>query len=49
MTIGGVPGSVKTDADGRFTFEPSPTPPFQVIVVLAGGTVAQARARDVDR
>jgi hypothetical protein len=35
VTIGGVPGSVKTDADGRFTFEPGPTPPFQVIVVLA--------------
>ena len=41
VTIGGVPGSVKTDADGRFTIEPSPTPPFQVIVVLANGTVAR--------
>jgi hemoglobin/transferrin/lactoferrin receptor protein len=41
VTIGGVPGSVKTDADGRFTFEPSPAPPFQVIVVLASGQVAR--------
>ena len=41
MTIGGVPGSVKTDADGRFTFAPSPAPPFQVIVVLASGQVAR--------
>ena len=41
VTIGGVPGSVKTDADGRFTFAPSPAPPFQVIVVLAGGQVAR--------
>ena len=41
VTIGGVPGSVKTGADGRFTFEPSPAPPFQVIVVLASGQVAK--------
>ena len=31
----------RPDADGRFTFEPSPAPPFQVIVVLAGGQVAR--------
>ena len=41
VTIGGVPGSVKTGADGRFTFEPSPAPPFQIIVVLARGQVAK--------
>jgi outer membrane receptor protein involved in Fe transport len=41
VTIGGVPGSVKTDADGRFTFAPSPAPPFQLIVVLASGQVAR--------
>jgi hemoglobin/transferrin/lactoferrin receptor protein len=41
VTIGGVPGSVKTDAEGRFTFEPSPAAPFQVIVVLASGQVAR--------
>ena len=41
MTIGGIPGSVRTDADGKFTFEPSPTPPFQVVVVLAAGQVAR--------
>jgi outer membrane receptor protein involved in Fe transport len=26
-----------TDADGRFRWEPSPAPPFQVLVVLPGG------------
>ena len=41
MTIGGIPGSVRTDENGKFTFEPSPTPPFQVIVVLAAGQVAK--------
>jgi len=41
VTIGGVPGSVKTDTEGRFTFEPSPAPPFQIIVVLASGHVAR--------
>jgi outer membrane receptor protein involved in Fe transport len=41
VTIGGVPGSVKTDTDGRFTFAPSPAPPFQLIVVLAGGQVVR--------
>ena len=41
VTIGGVPGSVRTGTDGRFTFGPSPAPPFQVIVVLAGGQVAK--------
>jgi hemoglobin/transferrin/lactoferrin receptor protein len=41
VTISGVPLSVKTDNEGRFTIEPSPTPPFQVIVVLPGGQVAR--------
>ena len=41
VTIAGVPGSVKSDADGRFTFEPSPAPPFQVVVVLPGGQVGK--------
>ncbi|MGH9367092.1 MAG: TonB-dependent receptor [Thermoanaerobaculia bacterium] len=27
----------RTDADGRFRWEPSPTPPFEVLVVLPGG------------
>jgi hypothetical protein len=41
VTIAGLPGSQKTDADGKFSFEPSPAAPFQVIVVLPGGTVAK--------
>jgi hemoglobin/transferrin/lactoferrin receptor protein len=41
VTIGGIPGSVRTDEQGKFTFEPSPTPPFQVIVVLPAGQVAR--------
>ena len=41
VTIGGIPGSVRTDENGKFTFEPSPTPPFQVVVVLAAGQVAK--------
>jgi outer membrane receptor protein involved in Fe transport len=41
VMIGGFPGIVKTDASGRFTVEPSPAAPLQVIVVLPGGTVAK--------
>jgi outer membrane receptor protein involved in Fe transport len=41
VTIAGLPGSQKTDADGRFTFEPSPNVPFQLIVVLPGGAVGK--------
>ncbi len=40
VMIVGVAGTVRTDAEGRFTFEPRPNPPFQVIVVLPGGAVA---------
>src|SRR5688500_14032602 len=41
VTLGGFPGTAKTDADGRFTWEAAPAPPFQVIVVLPGGQVAR--------
>lgn len=41
VTIAGVPGSATTDADGRFTFEPAPPVPFQLIVILPGGQVAK--------
>ncbi|HJR58486.1 MAG TPA: TonB-dependent receptor [Vicinamibacterales bacterium] len=41
VTLGGFPGTAKTDADGRFTWEAAPAPPFQVIVVLPGGHVAR--------
>jgi hemoglobin/transferrin/lactoferrin receptor protein len=41
VSIVGVPGSTRTDSDGRFTWAPAPQPPFQMIVVLAGGQVAR--------
>lgn len=41
VTIAGFSAAVKTDAEGRFTWGPAPPPPFQVIVVLPGGAVAQ--------
>jgi outer membrane receptor protein involved in Fe transport len=39
VSIVGLPGMVKTDQEGRFTWAPPPAPPFQVIVILAGGQV----------
>lgn len=36
VQILGVPGSVTTGADGRFTWQPDPAPPFSVLVVLPG-------------
>ena len=41
VTLAGVPGTTKTEADGRFTWPAPPAPPFQVIVVLPGGQVAR--------
>ena len=41
VTVVGLPGSVKTDKDGRFSIKPDPRPPFVVIVVLPGGRVAK--------
>ncbi len=35
----GYPGVTTTDTDGRFTWTPDPVPPFEVLVVLAGGRV----------
>jgi outer membrane receptor protein involved in Fe transport len=40
VTIAGLPGSAKSDADGRFTM-PAVNAPFQVVVVLPGGQVAR--------
>ncbi len=40
VMIVGVAGTVRTDAEGRFTFEPRPNLPFQVVVVLPSGAVA---------
>jgi len=41
VSIVGVTGSVRTDADGKFTWAPAPNTPFQIVVVLANGAVAQ--------
>jgi hemoglobin/transferrin/lactoferrin receptor protein len=40
VSIVGLPGTVKTDAEGRFTWTPRPEAPFQVIIILPGGQVA---------
>jgi hemoglobin/transferrin/lactoferrin receptor protein len=47
VTIAGAAGTVKTAADGRFTWPAALTPPLQIIVILPGGHVA--RPVDVDR
>ena len=41
ISIVGVTGTARTDADGRFTWAPVPPVPFQVIVVLSGGQVVR--------
>jgi outer membrane receptor protein involved in Fe transport len=41
VTVAGLAGTTKTDANGEFRWEPAPTPPFQIIVVLPGGHVAR--------
>ncbi len=41
VTIVGLPGSARTDADGRLTWKPDPKPPFVLLIVLPGGRVAK--------
>src|SRR5688500_3670267 len=41
VSILGHPGERRTDADGRFTWQPSPPPPFEVLVILPGGRYAK--------
>ena len=41
ISIVGLPGTARTDRDGRFTWEPPPPLPFQIIVMLPGGQVAR--------
>src|SRR5687767_6424353 len=41
VSIVGASGTARTDADGRFTWTPAPSVPFQLIVILAGGQVAR--------
>ncbi len=37
VTILGYPGERFTNAEGRFTWQPAPPPPFEVLVILPGG------------
>src|SRR5918994_3369445 len=41
ISIVGVTGTARTDADGRFTWAPVPPVPFHAIVVLSGGQVVR--------
>jgi len=41
VMIVGLTGSVKTDADGRFTWNPNPSAPFEVLVILPGGRISK--------
>jgi outer membrane receptor protein involved in Fe transport len=41
ITIVGLSGSARTDADGRFTWTPDPRPPFDVLVVLPDGRLTR--------
>ena len=40
VSLVGRAGSVRTDAEGRFTWTPEPTPPFDVLILLPGGHFA---------
>lgn len=41
VTILGRTGEAVTDADGRFEWKPDPPPPFEILVIDAGGTYAR--------
>jgi hemoglobin/transferrin/lactoferrin receptor protein len=41
VSIVGETGSARTDKDGRFTWSPVPSVPFQIILILPGGQVAR--------
>jgi len=41
VSIIGLAGSVRTDADGRFSWSPEPQPPFLVLIILPAGQVAK--------
>lgn len=41
VSIAGLPGSARTDANGAFSWTPAPAPPFQIVVVLPSGQVAR--------
>jgi len=49
VMIVGLTGSVKTDADGRFSWKPDPVAPFEVLVLLPNGTLTRpARVTSLD-
>ncbi len=41
ISILGKPGEAITDADGRFEWQPDPTPPFEVLVIDQAGSYAR--------
>ena len=41
VSVLGRPGEAITDADGRFNWQPDPTPPFEILVIDAAGTYAR--------
>ena len=41
VMIVGMTGSVRTDADGRFSWNPNPATPFEVLVILPDGKVTK--------
>ena len=38
ISILGRPGEAVTDAEGRFVWQPDPTPPFEILVIQSNGT-----------
>ena len=38
VSVLGFAGAARTDEDGRFQWAPAPSPPFEILVVLANGT-----------
>lgn len=49
VMIVGLTGSVRTDADGRFSWKPDPVAPFEVLVLLPNGTLTRpARVTSLD-
>ena len=45
VTILGRTGEAVTDNDGRFEWKPDPPPPFEILVIDAGGTYADRPSR----
>lgn len=41
VSILGRPGVARTDAEGRFRWQPEPVPPFEILVIMAGGVHAR--------